>query len=353
MPQFAFLKNVYFGNNVSAYLLAVATFLAVLWGFLLARRVFINRLHALAKLTETHLDDLVVEMLEKVRAPECYVVAFYMALRPLEVHARFDRGLHVVVVIMVAYRIVTMFQAAVGYGVEKMILAEDSDVAHRDTAQTVTFAAQGFIWVGAFLFVLSNLGFNVTSMVAGLGISGIAVALAAQAVLGDLFSAVAIYLDKPFVVGDAIKVGDLSGTVEHIGVKTTRVRSINGELLVFPNAALTSQRIQNFKQLTERRAFIAFSLPGDTAPSILKKVPGHGRSAVGKAKDARLERSHMSGVRDGALEFELVFYVRGTDYGLYMDAQETVLLDLLESLRLEGVSITGPARRMTVAPAAH
>jgi small-conductance mechanosensitive channel len=201
--------------------------------------------------------------------------------------------------------------------------------------------------------VLSNLGFNITSMVAGLGISGIAVALAAQAVLGDLFAAVAIYLDKPFVVGDGIKIGDIAGTVEHIGVKTTRVRSVNGELLVFPNSTLTSTRIQNFKQLSERRAVIAFSLPGDTSPSILRKVPGHGRSAVGKAKSARLDRSHMSGVSDGTLQFELVFHVPGLDYNEYMDAQEAVLLDLLESLRLEGVSITGPARRLTVtAPAA-
>lgn len=350
MPQFEFLSREYFGNAVSAYALAAATFVAVLWGFLIARRIFINRLHALAKLTATHLDDLIVEMLEKVKAPECYVVAFYLALRPLDIHARFDRGLHIVVVALVAYRIVTMLQAAVAYGVEKMILAEESDVAHRDTAQTVTYAAQGFIWVGAFLFVLSNLGFNVTSMVAGLGISGIAVALAAQAVLGDLFAAVAIYLDKPFVVGDAIKVGDLVGTVEHIGVKTTRVRSLTGELLVFPNSTLTGARIQNFQQMNERRSLIAFSLPGDTSPSILRKVPGHGRSAVGKANGARLERAHLSGVREGSIEFELVFYVRGMDYNVFMDAQEAVLLDLLESLRLEGVAITGPARRVTAVP---
>ncbi|MBI4061292.1 MAG: mechanosensitive ion channel [Elusimicrobia bacterium] len=352
MSQFAFLQSEYLGNTVSAYLLAVATFLAVLWGFLLARRLFINRLHALARMTETHLDDLVVEMLEKVRAPECCMVALYVALRPLGVHSRFDRALHIAVVALVAYRVVTMLQTAVAYGVEKMILAEDSDAAHRDTAQTVTFAAQGFIWVGAFLFVLGNLGFNVTSMVAGLGISGIAVALAAQAVLGDLFSAVAIYLDKPFVVGDAIKVGDLGGTVEHIGVKTTRVRSLDGELLVFPNSTLTGTRIQNFKQMSERRALINFCLPGDTSPSVLRKVPGHGRSAVGKAAGARFERSHMCGVRDGAVEFELIFYVRGTDYNAYMDAREAVLLDLLESLRLEGVAITGPARRVTT-PAAR
>ena len=147
------------------------------------------------------------------------MVALYAALRPLEVQGRFDRGLYIVVMPLVAYRLVTMLQAAVAHGVGKMILADGADVTRRATAATVTFAAQGFIWVGASLFVLSNLGFNVTSMIAGLGISGIAVALAAQAVLGDLFSAVAIYLDKPFVVGDVIKVGDLFGTVEHIGVK--------------------------------------------------------------------------------------------------------------------------------------
>ncbi|MBI5245738.1 MAG: mechanosensitive ion channel [Elusimicrobia bacterium] len=347
MPEFEFLQNVYFGNAVSAYILAATTFVVSLGLFLIGRKVLIGRLRALAQMTETDLDDIAVEILEKVRSPECYLVAFYFATRPLDMHFKVDRALHVVVVIAVAYRIVTMIQAAVAYLVKRTILADGADVAHQDTAKTVTVAAQGIIAIGAALFVLSNLGFNVTSMVAGLGIGGIAVALAAQAVLGDLFSAMAIYLDKPFVVGDTIKVGDVAGTVEHIGVKTTRVRSISGEMLVFPNSALTSSRIQNFKELTERRSLLAFSVPADTHPSILKKIPGHGRAAVGKAKDARLERAHLVGVRDGGLEFELVFYVRGTDYNAYMDAQETVLLDLLENLRVEGVVLTGPARRVT------
>jgi small-conductance mechanosensitive channel len=351
MPRFEFLRQDYLGNSVTEYSLAAATFVAVLAGFLIGRRVLIDRLRALAKMTATHLDDLAVDMLEKIRVPECYLIAFYFALRPLEVHAKFDRALHMAVVIVVAYRIVTMLQAAVGYGVDRMIMAGAGSEANRGTAQTVTLAAQGVIWLGAFLFVLSNLGFNVTSMIAGLGISGIAVALAAQAVLGDLFSAVAIYLDKPFVVGDAIKVGDLIGTVEHIGVKTTRVRSLNGELLVFPNSTLTSTRIQNYQQLTERRSVIAFQLPADTAPSLLRKVSGHARAAVAKAKDARFERAHLSGVREGSLEFELVFYVGGQDYNAFMDAQEAVLLDLLESLRLEGVVLTGPSRRVTAAGA--
>jgi small-conductance mechanosensitive channel len=332
---------------VSAYILAATTFIVVLAAFLLGRKLVIGRLRALARLTETDLDDVAVEILEKVRSPECYLVAFYFATRPLNFHDRLDRALHVIVVVTVAYRIVTMIQAAVGYLVKRTIVADGADAAHQDTANTVTFAAQGVIAIGAALFVLSNLGFNVTSMVAGLGIGGIAVALAAQAVLGDLFSAMAIYLDKPFVVGDGIKVGDMVGTVEHIGVKTTRVRSVSGEMLVFPNSALTSSHIQNFRELTERRSFVVFSVPADTSPSILKKIPGHARAAVGRAQDARLDRAHLAGVREGALEFELVFYVRGTDYVAFMDAQELVLLDLLENLRLEGVVLTGPARRVT------
>ena len=352
MPEFEFLRNEYFGNAVSAYILAATTFVVSLGLFLIGRKVLIGRLRALAELTETDLDDVAVEILEKIKSPECYLVAFYFATRPLDFHHRVDRTLYVVIVVTVAYRIVTMLQSAVAYLVKRTILADGSDVAHQDTAKTVSFAAQGVIAVGAALFVLSNLGFNVTSMVAGLGIGGIAVALAAQAVLGDLFSAMAIYLDKPFVVGDTIKVGDAVGTVEHIGVKTTRVRSISGEMLVFPNSALTSTRIQNFREVTERRSVIAFCVPSDTSPSLLKKIPGHARSAVGKAKDARLDRAHLAGVREGALEFELVFYVRGTDYNAYMDAQETVLLDLLENLRVEGVILTGPARRVTAHTAA-
>jgi small-conductance mechanosensitive channel len=125
------------------------------------------------------------------------------------------------------------------------------------------------------------------------------------------------------------------------------VRSLNGELLVFPNSTLTSSRIQNFQQLTERRSVVAFQLPADTAPSLLRKVSGHARAAVAKAPGARFERAHLSGVREGSLEFELVFYVGGQDYNAFMDAQEAVILDLLESLRLEGAVLTGPSRRVT------
>ena len=348
-PMPDFLRQQYYGNDAYAYAYAAVVFLGVLFGFLLARRLIIDRLRALAKLTATDLDDIAVEMLELIRAPECYIVALYAATRSLSLHARFDRALHVAVVVLVAYRITTMLSAATGYAIKKTVLADGNDLAHQETAQTITMAATGFIWLGAVLFTLSNLGFNVTSMVAGLGISGIAVALAAQAVLGDLFSAVAIYLDKPFVVGDAIKVGDAVGTVEHIGVKTTRVRSVSGEMLGFPNSTLTSSRIQNFKQLNERRVLFRFGLLYDTPEKDLRAMPAIVRGLIERDPLLRFDRAHLAELGDSALTYEVVYYVRSDDFGKMMDAQERVLSDLIVEVRSRRLDFAFPTRTVHLA----
>jgi small-conductance mechanosensitive channel len=344
----AFFRHRFMGNEASDYLFAALTFLGVLWGFLLARRLIIDRLRALAKLTSTDLDDVAVEMLELIKAPECYVLALYAATSQLQMNPRFDRGLHIVVVVIVAYRIVTMLQAAASYGIRKTVLADGNDLAHQETAQTVTLAAHAVIWVGAVLFTLSNLGFNVTSMVAGLGITGIAVALAAQAVLGDLFSAVAIYLDKPFTVGDAIKVGDMAGTVQHIGIKTTRVRAVSGEMLVFPNSSLTSTRIQNFFDVSVRRHQANLLLSLATTPAQLKKAVESLRRVIEKTPTTRFERAHLLAVRENGFEVEFVFHVLDTDYNVYMDRVQAVLLAWMEALAADGVSLASPTRRVVV-----
>lgn len=342
MPDY--LHRQFFGNAALEYAYSAAVFLAVLWGFLLARRLIINRLRAVARSTATDLDDLAVEILEQIRAPECYLVALYAATRSLAVHARFDRGLHMLVVVLVAYRITTMLQTGTGYAIKKTVLADGNDLAHRETAQTITLAASALIWLGATLFTLSNLGFDVSSMIAGLGISGIAVALAAQAVLGDLFAAVAIYLDKPFVVGDAIRVGDATGTVEHIGVKTTRVRSLTGEVLVFPNAALTSSRIQNYAHLNERRVAFRFGLLYTTPEQDLRAMPVVVRGLIERDPLLRFDRAHLAELGDSALTYEVVYYVRHTDYAKMMDAQERVLCDLIGEVRRRRLDFAFPSR---------
>ena len=330
-----FLQHEYLGNSMAAYLLAGATFMTAAWTFLVLRRLA-NRVRP----------SLASDLVDQVRAYELVVVALDFAVRSLDLPHRFEHALHVLTVLVVAYRVVGLLSTLARYSIHKTILSDPSDRENYATAQTATLAVKGLIWLAAVLFVLSNLGFNVTSMLAGLGIGGIAVALAAQAVLGDLFSAVAIYLDKPFIVGDSIKVADFFGTVEHIGIKTTRVRSLSGELLVYPNSALTSARIQNFRQMTERRVAINFSVPLGTPTETLKKIPLQVAAVVNKTPDLRFGRAHLSLYQESGLQFEVVFFVLSADYAIYMDAQQAVLIGVLEALRADGIPLAQPTTVM-------
>ena len=338
MTHLAPLQSEYLGNPVSAYLLAAATFLAIVWAFLVARRLLYKFLPGLA-------DDIRVQ----VHLPEFAVVALYIAARPLDLPRRVDLALHAVFVIVVAYRAVGLLSSAAKRGIRKAIMTEAGDDAGRDTAHAATLAVKVVIWIAAALFTLSSLGFNVTSMLAGLGIGGIAVALAAQAVLGDLFSAVAIYLDKPFVVGDSIKVGDFFGTVQHIGIKTTRIRSLGGEMVVFPNSMLTSARVQNFRDLSARRVLFNFSVPLGTPSETLRRIPEQLAAIVAKTPGARFDRAHLAAILDSGFQYEVVFHVLDPDYTRFMDSQQEVLLGLIAALAADAIPLAQPTRSVVIA----
>lgn len=337
MHHLAFLQDEYYGNPISAYFFAGAFFLAVVWIFLVARRVLRTRLPGLA-----------AELLVQVHRTEVAVVALYLAARPLEMPHRVDAVLHAVFVVVVAWRLVGLLTTASAHAIREAMAANGSGRDNRETAQTAIMAANFVIWVSALLFALSNLGFNVTSLLAGLGIGGVAVALAAQAVLGDLFSAMAIYLDKPFVVGDSVKVGDSFGTVQHIGVKTTRIRSLGGEMLVYPNSVLTGQRIQNFRDLSARRIAFNFAVPLGTPAATLAKIPDQVRAIVGKASPARFDRAHLAAILDSGFQYEVVFHVMDPDYTRYMDCQQAILLGIVEALAADGIPLAQPTRQVVV-----
>jgi small-conductance mechanosensitive channel len=332
----AFLHDEYYGNPMSAYLLAGATFMAAVWIFLVLRR-FANRIRP----------SLAADLFDQVRSWEVVIVSLDFAVRSLDLSHRVEHSLHALTLLVIAWRAVGLLTTLSRYSIHRTILSDPNDRANLATAQTATLAANSLIWLATVLFVLSNLGFNVSSMIAGLGIGGIAVALAAQAVLGDLFSALAIYIDKPFIVGDSIKVADFLGTVEHIGMKTTRVRSLSGELLVYPNSSLTNQRIQNFHRMTERRVVINFSVPLGTPTETLKNIPAQVAAIVTKTPNLRFGRAHLSLFQDsGHLQYEVVFFVLSADYAIYMDAQQAVLIGLLETLRADGIPLAQPTTVM-------
>jgi small-conductance mechanosensitive channel len=330
-----FLQREYLGNPTSAYMLAGATFMAAVWIFLIVRRLA-NRVRP----------SLASDLIDQVRSYELVIVALDFAVRTLDLPHRFEHALHVVTVLVVAYRVVGFLSTIAHYSIHKTILSDPADLDNHAAAHTAKLGATALIWLGAILFVLSNLGFNVSSVLTGLGIGGVAVALAAQAVLGDLFSAIAIYLDKPFVVGDTIQVADFLGTVEHIGMKTTRVRSLGGELLVYPNSMLTGARIQNFRRMTERRIMINFSVPLGTSTETLKNIPLQVAAVAHQTPYVRFGRAHLSLYQGSGLQFEVVFFVLSSDYTIYMDAQQTILIGLLEALRADGIALAQPTTVM-------
>ncbi len=209
-----------------------------------------------------------------------------------------------------------------------------SSVAHT----LMVWAMKTFLWVMFGLAMLSNLGINVSTFIASLGIGGIAIALAAQNILGDLFASLSIAVDKPFEVGDAISVGGFSGKVEHVGLKTTRIRADSGEQIVMGNAELLKNTVRNFKRMQNRRVQLSLMADPSTPPALARRVPDVLRAIIERQPEVRFDRVHLKKVGQDALEFELVFYVLDAAYGKFMDAQQAILLEAMEAFAEMGVS---------------
>ena len=210
--------------------------------------------------------------------------------------------------------------------------------------QLIQLFARVVVWSIALLLILNNLGFDVTALVAGLGIGGIAIALAAQNILSDLFASLAIVLDQPFVVGDSVLVGDKTGTVERIGIKTTRLRSLSGEELIVSNADLLASRIHNFKRMAERRVEFTIGITYETPAEKVEKLPGMLRAIVEAQEQVRFDRAHFARYGDFALVYEVVYWTLSADYEVYMDTQKRINLAIFRQLQDEGVAFAYPTQ---------
>jgi small-conductance mechanosensitive channel len=214
----------------------------------------------------------------------------------------------------------------------------------------MSFFGRMAIWVLTFLLALRTLDYDITPLVAGFGIGGVAVAFALQNILGDIFCSVAILLDKPFVVGDFIIVGDQMGVVENIGLKTTRVRALGGEQIVFSNADLLGSRIRNYKRMYERRVVFMLGVVYETRPEALRKIPGIIQGIIEQQDRIRFDRCHFARYGDFSLDFETVYYVLDADYNLYMDIQQAINLAIFDAFAAEGISFAYPTREIIMRP---
>jgi len=210
----------------------------------------------------------------------------------------------------------------------------------------LNFAVRAVLWTGVLLLALDNLGVHVTTLITGIGIGGVAIALAIQNILGDLFASLSIILDKPFMIGDFIIVDDFLGTVEHIGLKTTRLRSLSGEQLVFANSDLLKSRIRNYKRMAERRIVFSIGVVYQTAPEKLAGITGFIRDIIEGQPQARFDRAHFKGFGSSSLDFEIVYWVTSPDYNLYMDIQQAINLALFRRLQSEGIEFAYPTQTL-------
>jgi small-conductance mechanosensitive channel len=328
------------GNALSAWLTGLALFAAAAFVLGLVRWVVVRRLSAAAARTATWVDDLVVDLIRRTKDWFIVVVALSVALKGVVVlHTGVASILHGALVIGIMLQIAIWGNGAIKFWVTHYKQSRGGDGTSVATVQG--FAFLGRIALGAVLVIatLDFLGVKVTTFVAGLGITGIAIALAVQNVLGDLFAALAIVLDKPFVIGDAIAVDNIEGTVEHVGLKTTRIRSIGGEQVVVANADLLKSRIRNYRRLAERRVVLAFGLPHETDPAIARRVPAMLQDIVEHQEPVRFDRAHLKKIGESSLEYEVVYYVTTPDYLTHMNVQQAINFAVLERFRAEKVSL--------------
>jgi small-conductance mechanosensitive channel len=329
-----FWSRQFMGNT---YLRLVASLGIIGGGSLLVYiidRIILYRLQIWAKKTVTTIDDFVIDVVQKVGYPLMYFVVVFVAFKNLIFEENVHSVANKLALIIITVAVIKALTMLVDYLVTTYVSGKNADVTTAKSVRGLMILIKIIIWIIGIILMLDNMGYKVSTVVTGLGISGIAVALAAQAVLGDLFSYISILFDKPFQVGDTIMVDEHVGTVENIGIKTTRIRSLGGEEIIFSNSNLTGSRIRNLKRMEARRAVFSLGLTYDTKPDVLRAVPEIIRGIISPIKDARFDRAHFTSFGDSSLNFEVVYFITTPDYMRFMDIQQEINLKIAAELNL-------------------
>jgi small-conductance mechanosensitive channel len=342
------LEQEYFGNSVQSYLIVLGV---ILFGLLLVaafKRFVLKRVHAWVASTDNAYDDFAVETVSKFLVPMVDFVIVYAALKTLVWPERFANILEVVFVVVLTYYAIRLVSSVILMLLRTYIRRQEGGAEKVKQMGGIILIVNIVIWIIGLVFMFGNLGYDVTAIIAGMGIGGIAIALAAQNIIGDLFNYFVIFFDRPFEVGDFLVVGDKNGIVEKIGIKTTRIATLSGEQLVFSNSDLTSSRIHNYKKMQRRRIVFGVGVTYETSPEDLRTIPSLLREIVSSQKDVTFDRAHFKAFGDSSLDFEIVYFVENAEYNTYMDVQQEINLQIYEQLGDRGISIAFPTRTLYI-----
>ncbi len=336
-----------FGNTVLAWLTSAAVLVAVSVALVVARRVLRRRFRAFAARSSGTALRVSEHVLARTAAWFLLLVALFAASAFLDTPPRIatliGRAFTIGVLVQVGVWATVALAVSLELRRERQLAKDPGAVAAMDL---LGFVLRLAVWVAVLLVMLDNLGVNITALVAGLGVGGVAVALAAQNILGDLFASLSIVFDKPFVVGDFLVVGEFMGSVEHVGLKTTRMHSLSGEQVVLSNADLLRSRIRNYGRMFERRVVFSVGVIYQTPAEKLRRIPAILRAAVTAETKTRFDRAHFQTFGDSALVFEVVYFVLSPDYNLYMDIQQNINLAIYEQFMAEKIEFAYPTRTL-------
>jgi small-conductance mechanosensitive channel len=340
----------FLGNSVAEWGLGLVTFLVTLTVLPVVKRFVAARRRSWTAQDRQQVHtaiELTALLAARTGRWFLWAVALYLASRYLTFTPRLERVITVMIVTLFWLQVGIWAMATLRFLIDRRrALSAEVDAVLTGSMDVILFSAGLIIWAMVMLLALDNLGVEIKPLLAGLGIGGIAIALAVQTVLGDLLASVSIALDKPFGVGDALAIGDYQGTVEHIGVKSTRLRSLSGEQIIIANADIIKARVRNFGRMGDRRSVFQFGVAYDTPVDVLAAIPAEVRKIVEAQPDTRFDRCHFLVYGDTALQFELVYFVTKSDFLVYVDIQQAINLALLTRLREMKVQLAAPTRAM-------
>lgn len=343
-----FTEQTFLGNSVKDYLIAIFLLLAGLAVIKLFQLFILRRLKKWAEKTATTIDDFLVGLIQRILVPLAYFGAFYLSVNILNLNPLLKRIINITGVAILTLFAARLATALIGYGFNLYWTKRGKDIALERSLNGILRVIKLLVWGLAIVFFLDNLGFKISAVIAGLGIGGVAVALAAQAILGDLFSYFAILFDRPFEIGDFIIIGEFLGTIEHIGIKTTRIRSLGGEQVIFSNSDLTNSRVRNYKRMGKRRVVFKLGVIYQTSLEQLKVIPGIIENVIKNVEDTTFDRAHFFSYGDFSLVFEVVYYVLSRDYNKYMDIQQEINFAIKKEFETQGIEFAYPTQTLYV-----
>ena len=344
-----FLQHVYFYNRVIDYIMATAIFLSSIIIVVILKNTIIRILKKLAQKSTTSIDDRFVEAFQAKMRPFVnllYFGSFYLGIYQLKIPPLLEKIINMLIIALLIFFGVRFIIAIITYFMESYWIKKESNSTRITAIRGIETFVRIIIWSVAVIILLDNFGIEVSALVAGLGIGGIAVALAAQNILGDLFSYFIIFFDRPFEIGDFLIIDNFLGTIEHIGIKTTRIRSLGGEELIFSNTDLVNSRLRNYKRMQKRRVVFQFGVVYQTQLEQLKEIPIIVNSIIQGINRATLDRVHFASYGDFSLNYEVVYYVNSRDYNQYMDIQQEINFKLKEEFEKRDIEFAYPTQTL-------